>query len=96
MTLRRDGGKAVFQVRDNGPVVTDAVLEKLTEIEESVKPEGLGLGLAIVRDIADRHGASLSFRRNDDTGLTAEMRIDMVESKPRDTEEKTGPKGDAS
>ena len=96
VTLRRDGGKAVFQVRDNGPVVTDAVLEKLTEIEESVKPEGLGLGLAIVRDIADRHGASLSFRRNDDTGLTAEMRIDMVESKPRDTEEKTGPKGDAS
>ena len=54
---------------------------------ESVKPEGLGLGLSIVRGIADSPGALLAFRRNPTGGLTAELRIDRADTVPE--EEKT-------
>lgn len=73
--LRRDGPKAELQVLDNGPRVSDSDLRRLTEISESVKPGGLGLGLAIVRDIADRHGASLRFERMDPCGLRVTVHL---------------------
>lgn len=72
-------GKVQLRVCDNGPRISDEAFKRLTEISESMKPEGLGLGLAIVRDIADRHGASIRFERREPRGLLAVVTMDAVE-----------------
>jgi len=45
----------------------------LEHAAESTKPEGLGLGLSIVREIADMHSASLHFERLAKGGVRAEL-----------------------
>lgn len=42
------------------------------------RPDGLGLGLAIVRDIADRHSAELAFHRGAECGLTVRLVMDAA------------------
>jgi two-component system sensor histidine kinase TctE len=54
------GGSAVLQVEDNGPGIPEEersnVLERFYRLGEGAD-EGCGLGLAIVREIAQGHGA---------------------------------------
>jgi nitrogen fixation/metabolism regulation signal transduction histidine kinase len=44
-------------VRDNGPGFADQVLKRAFEPYVTTKAKGTGLGLAVVRKIADEHGA---------------------------------------
>ncbi|WP_338770422.1 ATP-binding protein [Massilia sp. METH4] len=60
----RVGGWARIAVRDNGPGVDAAAMDRLTERFFRVLGQGQGgsgLGLSIVRRIADLHGATLAF-----------------------------------
>ena len=60
---RTGAGCAVLEVEDNGPGIAaeerDKVFERFYRIAGTTRP-GCGLGLAIVREIADRHGAQVS------------------------------------
>lgn len=46
-----------LQVRDNGPGFSDKVLKRAFEPYVTTKSKGTGLGLAVVKKIADEHGA---------------------------------------
>jgi nitrogen fixation/metabolism regulation signal transduction histidine kinase len=46
-------------VIDNGPGFADKVLKRAFEPYVTTKPKGTGLGLAVVKKIADEHGARL-------------------------------------
>ncbi|HEU5294008.1 MAG TPA: ATP-binding protein [Burkholderiaceae bacterium] len=53
-----DDARAVrLVVSDNGPGFADKVLRRAFEPYVTTKPKGTGLGLAVVRKIADEHGA---------------------------------------
>ncbi len=78
VTLAEMEGRRELCVKDNGPVLDDAAFRHLQDLMSSVKPEGLGLGLSIVRGIADSHGAGLFFERNPDGGLTVRLVIDKL------------------
>ncbi len=67
------------RVVDNGPRLSDEVFESLKRVSESVKADGLGLGLAIVRNIVDEHGARLALRRMPECGLEAAVTFDRFE-----------------
>ena len=67
-----------LSVEDNGPKLSEANLERLREAGSSMKAEGLGLGLSIVRGIADEHGAKLSFRPLEPQGLAALVRFRRI------------------
>ena len=59
-TARDDGGalRAVrLRVSDNGSGFGDKVLKRAFEPYVTTKPKGTGLGLAVVKKIADEHGA---------------------------------------
>lgn len=77
--LKPENHRWCLTVEDNGPALSDADFRHLQDLMSSVKPEGLGLGLSIVRGIADSHGAGLSFERNPEGGLTVRFTTDAVE-----------------
>lgn len=63
ITLNLSEKEVSVTVADNGPAISEEDFAKLKSVSESVKPEGLGLGLAIVRNIVDEHGARFVVNR---------------------------------
>lgn len=48
------------RIFDSGPGLSESVRERLFEPFASAKPEGVGLGLAVARQIAEAHGGSVT------------------------------------
>lgn len=71
LRVRRAGEQAIMEVEDNGPGLTpdelDHVFERFWRASEL--PGGCGLGLAIVAEIAHRHGGSASAQTAQPQGL---------------------------
>jgi signal transduction histidine kinase len=74
------GGGFRVRVADDGPGVPPGQMARLGERRfrapeaRQRHPEGLGLGLSIARDVADRHGYTLDFAANVPSGLAVELR----------------------
>ena len=85
VSVETDGAHWMLSVSDNGRPLDNAAFARLNAMLESVKPDGFGLGLSIVRGIADSHGGSLAFVRHPSGGLTVRFTIDRA-SDPGDTE----------
>ena len=63
-------------VRDSGPGIDPAVLERMFNPFFTTRETGTGLGLAIVHRIVDAHGGSVVVRNNEDApGATVELRF---------------------
>lgn len=58
-----------FSVADNGTGLTEEKLADIVRIGESTRPEGLGLGLSIVRDLVALHGGRIEFSLTGEGGL---------------------------
>ena len=69
--------KVRMTVTDNGETIGEEDFARLSQPLMSVKDEGLGLGLQIVRGIVESHGARLHFVRNRTRGLTAVIDINL-------------------
>jgi signal transduction histidine kinase len=59
-------GRGLIRVCDTGPGPPCSVREQLFEPFVTGKPSGMGLGLFVARQIAEAHGASLSWERRGD------------------------------
>lgn len=70
-----------LSVSDNGPTLDDKSFARLKTLGDSVKPEGMGIGLSIVRGIADKHGAELVFIRLPKGGICSRVVIDKEDAK---------------
>jgi signal transduction histidine kinase len=72
-------GRAHLTVRNTGPLIPPSELERLFQPfqqygrERIRSADGYGLGLAIVRAIADAHGATLAPRARPDGGLDVDV-----------------------
>jgi PAS domain S-box-containing protein len=58
-TGQTESGGVLVAVRDSGPGLAPATLERLFEAFYTTKPSGLGLGLSICRSIIEAHGGRL-------------------------------------
>ncbi len=63
VALRADERVAVVEVRDSGPGPPPEVASKLFEPFVTSKPEGVGLGLAVARQVVEGHGGKISWAR---------------------------------
>jgi PAS domain S-box-containing protein len=61
---------AEIEVDDNGPGIDPLVLQRIFEPFFTTKQDGTGLGLAVVRQIVEEHGGSVSCRSIPDKGTT--------------------------
>ena len=68
LQLTRDGARVRLIVSDNGPGIPEAAREAVFEpfhrLDPSRSKPGSGLGLALVRAIADRQGARITLADN--------------------------------
>ena len=74
-------GLVLVTVRDHGPGVPDSALARLgqpyTRLEHgaSLRQDGLGLGLSIVREIVADHGGTVRFRNHPSGGFEARVAL---------------------
>lgn len=62
------GSQLEIRVRDNGPGVADEYRERIFEPFFTSRPDGTGLGLAVVRSVARAHGGDVVLETGDDEG----------------------------
>jgi two-component system sensor histidine kinase ChvG len=62
VSLTRDADSAILEVSDSGPGIPAADLPHVFERFFSARKKGTGLGLALVKAIAEAHGGSVSAR----------------------------------
>lgn len=83
--LSERGGNAVLAVEDSGPGIPDgqedSIFERFARLDEARTPgtgHGAGLGLAIVRSLAERRGGSVSASRPTSGGLRVEVSLPLA------------------
>ncbi len=72
---RADGSGVSIDVEDSGPGVDPATQRRLFEPLITTKERGVGLGLALVKQIAERHGGSVSYSDRAEGGARFTVRL---------------------
>jgi PAS domain S-box-containing protein len=77
--VRRDGDWAVASVRDDGPGIDGAVLQRIFEPFFTTKRQtgGTGLGLSVSLGIAEAHGGTLTASSEPGRGATFTLRLPL-------------------
>jgi len=91
LTVSRNGRYAVVDVADDGPGLDPAMVPTLFERFATAPADGrpgahrrYGLGLALVSEIAARHGGSVSLVDNGQPGATFRLRLPVEEAKSQE------------
>ena len=103
IVIERSADRIVVEVRDTGPGIPSGLLDRVFDRFFRVlgaNVEGSGLGLPIVRAIADRCGATVTLRnRTDLSGLVARVSFNEASEdrlpRPRQLEARLAPTGTA-
>jgi two-component system sensor histidine kinase TctE len=82
VSVKRQGKHAVVEVTDNGPGLPADQLEAVFGrfVRATHEGSGCGLGLAIVREIAQRHQGEVTLHSVTPHGLCARLRLPLAES----------------
>lgn len=76
--IKKIDSKARITIEDNGPVMTDAQFASLNNLGQSSKKDGLGLGLAIVRELLEANGGSLRLSKIPTGGLRCVLTLPLA------------------
>jgi signal transduction histidine kinase len=79
LSVTAGDGRVLVRAVNDGPDVPPEALARLAEpfqrLERSTRRRGAGLGLSIVRAVAEAHGGALHLARRDGGGLTVEVTL---------------------
>jgi two-component system sensor histidine kinase HydH len=75
---RRDGSFVELVVEDSGPGVDPDARRRLFEPLVTTKAKGIGLGLALVKRIVERHGGEVSHAPRDGAGARFVVRLPLA------------------
>ena len=68
---RLDGSRVFLEVRDSGPGLKEGDANRLFDAFYTTKANGMGMGLAISRSIAEAHGGELAAFPNQRAGAVS-------------------------
>jgi signal transduction histidine kinase len=85
LVAHRLGPEVIVSVRDEGPGIEEEELAHLGERffrggDLNTRPKGLGLGLALVREVLELHGSALEIESRPGHGSTFSFRLRAVEA----------------
>jgi two-component system sensor histidine kinase HydH len=75
LAARAEGGLVTLDVEDDGPGVDEAVRGRIFEPLITTKEHGNGLGLALVKRVAERHGGSVAHEPRAGGGTRFTLRL---------------------
>ncbi len=81
--LRERGGRLQISITDTGQGIADGDLPHIFEPFFSTKPEGSGIGLALVYRVVEEHGGSIEVRSRVGEGTTFILTLPAPESAAR-------------
>ena len=72
VSTKRENGKIIISVRDNGPGISEEIRDKIFQPFFTTKPagQGTGLGLSLSYDIVKAHGGELKVETKEGEGST--------------------------
>src|SRR5215210_1735678 len=84
------GGRSVVEVRNDGALVpaeaVGSLLEPFQRLDRGARGDGAGLGLSIVRSVAEAHGGSVELRARPSGGLVVRVSLPARHGANPDTE----------
>jgi len=85
VTLRAEmmGNRLELSVKDNGPGIAPAIQSRVFEPFFSTRPAGTGLGLAVVKTVAEAHGGELALDSEPDRGTRVGLKLPKIEHEDR-------------
>jgi signal transduction histidine kinase len=82
LSARRENGAVVVAVTDRGPGIPASdqarIFDRFSRVDGADRRNGVGLGLAIVRAIAEAHGGSVGVRSEPGHGAAFELRLPLA------------------
>jgi len=81
LIARRERGRVLLEVLDNGTGIPADELKRIFEIFYSTKRGGTGLGLAVVERIAGAHGAEISVQSTPEVGTRFQVALPELPAK---------------
>jgi two-component system sensor histidine kinase FlrB len=78
LKARLRGDRVEFTVRDNGPGIAPSLQSKVFEPFFSTRPAGTGLGLAVVKTVAEAHGGDLALHSEGGRGTQIDIAVPRV------------------
>jgi two-component system sensor histidine kinase FlrB len=82
LRAERRGHRVEISVEDDGPGIAAEIRTRVCEPFFSTRPAGTGLGLAVVKTVADAHGAELAFDSGQERGTRVRLQLILVPEKP--------------
>jgi two-component system sensor histidine kinase FlrB len=76
------GDRVEFTVRDNGPGIAPSLQSRVFEPFFSTRPAGTGLGLAVVKTVAEAHGGDLALHSELDRGTRIDINLPRIAPEP--------------
>jgi two-component system sensor histidine kinase FlrB len=78
LKARLHGDRMEFTVKDNGPGIAPSIQSRVFEPFFSTRAAGTGLGLAVVKTVADAHGGELVLHSTPERGTSIELDLPRV------------------
>jgi signal transduction histidine kinase len=75
VSAAHENGSIVIEIRDNGPGISPADLQKIFIPFFTTKAKGHGIGLALTHRIITQHGGTLTAANSQDSGAVFTIRI---------------------
>jgi len=84
ISARQKGGKWLFSVKDNGIGIDEKFKDKIfvifQRLHSSTKYKGTGIGLAVCKQIVNRHGGDIWFDSKENEGTVFHFTMEKINS----------------